>query len=90
MLTTEWHRAAMGKTSPAQFVREVRQEAKNVTWPTRKEVVVSTVMVMAFVALMGVFFLLVDEVAAWFIQEVILGHFVGDLVSNFLSLFGGE
>lgn len=79
----------MGKTSPAQFIREVRQEANNVTWPAKKEVVVSTIMVLAFVVLMSIFFWIVDKAAAWFIQEVILGHFVRDQITNLLSIFGG-
>ncbi len=52
----------MSKTSPAQFLREVRQEATKVTWPTRKETGISTAMVFVFVILAAVFFLLVDQI----------------------------
>ncbi len=51
----------MSKTSPAQFLREVRQEATKVTWPTRKETGISTAMVFVFVILAAVFFLIVDQ-----------------------------
>jgi len=54
----------MVKPSPAQFVQEVRQEASKVTWPTRKETMVSTAMVFLMVILAAVFFFLVDEILA--------------------------
>ncbi len=52
----------MTKTNPAQFFREVRQEATKVTWPTRKETGISTAMVFLFVVLAAIFFLIVDQV----------------------------
>ncbi len=52
----------MAKNSPAQFVREVRQEAAKVTWPTRRETSISTVMVFIFCIIAALFFLLVDQV----------------------------
>jgi len=58
----------MAKTSPAQFVREVRQELRKVTWPTRKELVATTVSVVAMSALAALFFFLVDQVLAWIVQ----------------------
>jgi preprotein translocase subunit SecE len=50
----------LAKTSPAQFIREVRQETAKVTWPSRKETAVTTVMVFIMVVLMSAFFALVD------------------------------
>jgi preprotein translocase subunit SecE len=41
----------MAKTSPAQFIRQVRQEVSKVTWPTRKETGITTAMVFVMVAL---------------------------------------
>lgn len=52
----------MAKTNPAQFVREVRQEASKVTWPTRRETGISTAMVFVFCVIAAIFFLLVDQV----------------------------
>lgn len=46
--------------NPAKFVREVRQEAQKVTWPTRKETMVSTAMVLVFVAIAAFFFIIID------------------------------
>jgi preprotein translocase subunit SecE len=54
----------MAKTSPAQFLKEVRQETSKVTWPTRKETTISTVMVFVMVILAAVFFFLVDQLMA--------------------------
>lgn len=59
------------KTNPVQFFREVESEAKKVTWPTRKETVTTTAIVMVMVALMGVFFLVADKLAAWFVRFVL-------------------
>jgi preprotein translocase subunit SecE len=55
----------MARVSPAQFVREVRQEMAKVTWPNRKEVVATTASVFAMVAAAALFFFLVDQVIAW-------------------------
>ncbi|KAF0143185.1 MAG: preprotein translocase subunit SecE, partial [Rhodospirillaceae bacterium] len=41
----------MAKTSPGQFIRQVRQEFGKVTWPSRKEAMISTGMVMIMVFL---------------------------------------
>ncbi len=61
----------MAKTNPAQFIREVRQEASKVTWPTRKETGVTTAMVFVMVVLAAMFFFLVDTVVAKLIQLVL-------------------
>jgi preprotein translocase subunit SecE len=66
----EW--VEMAKTSPAQFVREVRQEISKVTWPTRKELTVTTISVLIMSALAALFFFLIDQVIAWGIR-IILG-----------------
>lgn len=58
----------MAKTSPAQFVREVRQELQKVTWPSRKELVATTLSVVAMSALAALFFFLVDQLLAWVVQ----------------------
>jgi len=53
---------ALAKLDPAQFVREVRAETARVTWPSRKETLVTTGLVLALSALAAVFFLVVDQV----------------------------
>jgi len=51
----------MAKVSPLKFMQEVRAEAQKVTWPTRKETTVTTIMVFVMVAVASVFFLLADQ-----------------------------
>jgi preprotein translocase subunit SecE len=50
----------MGNTSPLQFLRQVKQEVKKVTWPVKKDVMRATVMVLVIVAIASVFFFFVD------------------------------
>lgn len=50
----------MAKTNPFQFMQQVRAETAKVTWPTRREVLVTTVMVFIMAALTAVFFFFVD------------------------------
>ena len=54
----------MAKLDPAQFVRDVRSEVAKVTWPTRKETLITTGLVLAMSGLAAIFFLLVDQVIA--------------------------
>ena len=63
----------MAKTSPVEFVQEVREEARKITWPSRREVMISTVMVMIMVTMAAVFFLLVDFVLKQGIDKLLLG-----------------
>ncbi len=48
--------------SPAKFVREVRAEVSKVTWPSRKETMVTTGLVFALSAIAAVFFFVADQV----------------------------
>jgi preprotein translocase subunit SecE len=50
----------MAKTTPVEFLRQVRQEVARVTWPSRKETVVTTSMVFVMVFIAALFFFLVD------------------------------
>lgn len=49
------------KTSPFEFVQQVRNEASKVTWTSRNETMVSTIMVLIMVVIMALFFFLVDQ-----------------------------
>ena len=49
-------------TSPFKFLQEVREETRKVTWPSRKETMITTAMVFVFATLAGIFFLLADQV----------------------------
>ncbi len=52
---------AKGRTGPFAFLGEVRQEARKVTWASRKETTAATITVFVMVALAAVFFLAVDQ-----------------------------
>ena len=52
----------MAKFSPFKFLQEVRAEADKVTWPTRRETLITTAMVFVMVAVASVFFLVADQV----------------------------
>ncbi|NCY25691.1 MAG: preprotein translocase subunit SecE [Alphaproteobacteria bacterium] len=62
----------MAKFDPAQFVREVRAETARVTWPSRKETLVTTGLVLALSAMAAVFFLVVDQLIQ-FAMRFVLG-----------------
>ena len=53
---------AMAKVSPFKFLQEVRAEAQKVTWPTRKETTVTTIMVFVMVIIASLFFLAADQI----------------------------
>ena len=55
----------MAKTNAAEFVQQVRQELGRVTWPTRKETMVTTAMVFVMVFIAAAFFFVVDQVLSY-------------------------
>ena len=57
----------MAKISPFKFLQEVRSETQKVTWPTRREVMITTIMVFVMVGLAAIFFSLAD----WIIRSAI-------------------
>lgn len=61
----------MAKINPAQFVRQVRQEVSKVTWPSRRETGITTVMVFVMMFLAAIFFLLVDQVFSWGVKFIL-------------------
>lgn len=61
----------MAKTNPGEFVRQVRQEFSKVTWPTKKEAGVTTIMVFIMVFIMSLFFVGVDQVLSWFVGLIL-------------------
>jgi len=61
----------VAKINPIKFFQEVRAEGEKVTWPTRRETLITTVMVVIMVALASVFFLVVDQVLAVMVRFVL-------------------
>ena len=54
----------MAKTTPIEFIRQVQAETKKVVWPTRKETIMTGVMVMIMTLMLGVFFFTIDSIFA--------------------------
>lgn len=54
-----------------QFVRQVRQEVSKVTWPTRREWLLTTMMVFIMVFVATLFFLMVDSIIAFVVQQIL-------------------
>ena len=50
----------MARTNPLQFIQQVRSEVAKVVWPTRREVLLTTVMVFVMATVTAIFFALVD------------------------------
>ncbi len=61
----------MTRTNPLKFIQQVRSEIAKVVWPTRREVVLTTVMVLIFATLMSVFFSLVDILIRTGLQAIL-------------------
>ena len=59
--------------NPTKFVREVRSEVAKVTWPTRRETMITTGLVFAMVALAALFFLAIDQVVAVGVRALFAG-----------------
>jgi preprotein translocase subunit SecE len=61
----------MAKLNPFKFLQEVRQETNKVTWPSRRETAITTVMVFIFAAVSAIFFLLADQVIRFAVTTIL-------------------
>jgi preprotein translocase subunit SecE len=61
----------MAFTNPITFLQQVRTETSKVTWPSRNETLISTVMVMVFCIMASIFFLLCDQVIAFIVTTAL-------------------
>ncbi len=59
------------KTNPIAFLQQVRSETKKVTWPSRRETMISTIMVFVMVFLAAVFFFAADQLMGWLVGLVL-------------------
>ena len=59
------------KVSPVKYLGQVRQEGRKVVWPTWTEVYKTTILVMIMVAIMGLFFFVVDWALANLVQLIL-------------------
>ena len=62
---------SMATTNPFQFIQQVRSEVSKITWPTRREVLLTTVMVFVMSAIAALIFALVDLLIRSGIQSVL-------------------
>ena len=61
----------MARTNPAQFIQQVRAEASKVVWPTRRETMLTTVMVFIMATLAAIFIFLVDQIIGLGIDQIL-------------------
>ena len=59
------------KTSPVEFARQVKAETKKVTWPSRKETTISTIMVFIMVTISALFLFTTDQIVASIIRWIL-------------------
>jgi len=61
----------MARVSPFKFLQEVRAETQKVTWPSRRETMITTLMVFIMVTAASIFFLIADTAIRYFITLVL-------------------
>jgi preprotein translocase subunit SecE len=61
----------MAKTNPGEFIQQVRSEGSKVTWPSRKETMITTAMVFVMVILASIFFLVTDQALRLIVRFVL-------------------
>lgn len=60
----------MAKTSPAEFVKQVKNEGKKITWPSKNETITSMIAVFVMVFISSVFLYFTDQIIAFFIRMI--------------------
>ncbi|MGB0853993.1 MAG: preprotein translocase subunit SecE [Pikeienuella sp.] len=61
----------MARVNPAQFIQQVRAETAKVVWPTRRETLLTTIMVFIMAALAAIFFFGVDQLIGFGIDQIL-------------------
>ncbi|MEJ2517106.1 MAG: preprotein translocase subunit SecE [Methyloceanibacter sp.] len=61
----------MARTNPFEFLQQVRTEVSKVTWPTRRETIITTIMVVVMSIIAAIFFLGVDWVLGTVVQLIL-------------------
>jgi preprotein translocase subunit SecE len=61
----------MAKTSPGEFIRQVRSEASKVVWPSREETVRTAIFVAIMMTILAVFFLGIDTLFGWIVSKLL-------------------
>ncbi|MCP5071681.1 MAG: preprotein translocase subunit SecE [Rhodobacteraceae bacterium] len=61
----------MARTNPLQFMQQVRGEVSKVVWPSRRETVITTVMVFVMAAIFAIFFFGVDQIVKLLLETIL-------------------
>jgi preprotein translocase subunit SecE len=61
----------MARTSPGEFIRQVRSEVSKVVWPTRAETVQTAIMVLILTIILAIFFLGVDRIFIEIVEQLL-------------------
>lgn len=61
----------MARTNPLQFIQQVRAETAKIVWPTRRETMLTTVMVMIMATIFAIFFFLVDLLIRFGLETIL-------------------
>ncbi|MFQ3184341.1 MAG: preprotein translocase subunit SecE [Octadecabacter sp.] len=61
----------MARTNPVQFIQQVRAEVGKVVWPSRREVTLTTIMVLIMATVMALFFTVVDMFIRFGLESVL-------------------
>ena len=59
------------KPTPGEFIRQVRSETSKVVWPSREETVRTAIFVFILVVILSLFFLGVDSLFGWVVQQLL-------------------
>jgi preprotein translocase subunit SecE len=61
----------MARVSPGEFIRQVRSESAKIVWPSRRETLMTGLMVVIMTSLLAVFFFGVDSFFSWIVQTLL-------------------
>ena len=61
--------------NPFKFIQSVKQEAFRVTWPSRKDVMIGTLMVFVLATIAAMFFLLLDQIYKFLLDIILAVNF---------------
>ena len=61
----------MARTSPGDFINQVKAESAKIVWPTRRETLMTTVMVVIMTVLLASFFFATDSVFGWAVKSLL-------------------
>ncbi len=67
---------SVAKTSPMEFFNQVKAEARKIVWPTGRETMMTTFMVVLMTGLLGIFFFGIDSLFGW-VVKMLLGMATG-------------